>query len=63
MMVLVKTSAQLLAMRFLIGMAEAFVQGGAFCEFRYLCHRAGIRRDCTDRLLFQIFPSGTNTVN
>lgn len=29
--ILVKSSGQLIAMRFLIGAAEAFVQGGAFC--------------------------------
>ena len=29
--VLVKTPGQLAAMRFLVGAAEAFVQGGAFC--------------------------------
>ena len=31
--VLVKTPGQLIAMRFLIGTAEAFVQGAAFCTY------------------------------
>lgn len=63
--ILVKSSGQLIAMRFLIGAAEAFVQGGAFCT---CLPPSGDFCEFKEEILrhiyfIQTFLFGTNTTN